>query len=62
MSTQRKMVWFTVIVLMTSVACLSTLPAQDALLGWKSEGRGTHEEMSSKDHAFCERQEGGKHQ
>jgi hypothetical protein len=42
MLTQRRMTCIIVMAAMVSVACLSTLWAQDALLGWKSEDRGTH--------------------
>lgn len=42
MSTKRKMACMIGVAVMVSVACLSTLWAQDTLFGWKSEGRGTH--------------------
>lgn len=42
MSTQRRVACIIVMSAMVSVACLSTLWAQDTLFGWKSEGRGTH--------------------
>jgi hypothetical protein len=42
MSTKRKMACILVVAAVASVACLSTLWAQDALLGWRSEDRGAH--------------------
>lgn len=42
MSTSRKITCIIVTAAMATIACFSTLWGKEALLGWKSEGRGTH--------------------